>query len=355
MTESPKNMPELSALVANGFDEWESLGDVYTREWEDLILFNYKPEAQWMNRWNWFERVSRGLILDKRTGEVIARPFDKFFNWGEGDRTSNGTLVEVTGKVDGSLGILYRWNNQYRIATRGSFDGEQAIWATDFLNRNYDLTGLDPDLTLLFEIIYPENRIVVDYKGKEDLILLGARRRSNGDDFFYNPQIVDLSVRFDFSRCARYHGGDVGVYLGWAKKLNIETEGFVLRFSDGKRFKVKGDRYVEAHRFLSNSSFKNTLTLHKAGTFFNVTGNFPIDLLKQELLWMDEINAKIKEINMQVGYVFSIAPKENRKVFADFVNRQYAHLAPYLFRKLDGKDYRDLIYKLAFKDRPLDK
>ena len=54
----------------------------------ELAIFNYTKAAQFAERWNFFERVSRGLILNAVTGEVVARSFDKFFNWGEGGRTT---------------------------------------------------------------------------------------------------------------------------------------------------------------------------------------------------------------------------------------------------------------------------
>ncbi|HRF99146.1 MAG TPA: hypothetical protein PLZ51_28235, partial [Aggregatilineales bacterium] len=74
-------------------------------------------------------------------------------------------------KMDGSLGILYRWQGAYYIATRGNFDSDQAIWATIFLRTHYDLHNLADEYTLLFEIIYPDNRIVVNYGQRQDLVL----------------------------------------------------------------------------------------------------------------------------------------------------------------------------------------
>src|SRR5690606_552618 len=123
----------------------------------DLLVFSYNVMAQYGENWNFFERVSRGLIINWKTYEIVARPFDKFFNWGEGERTSTAPLVSLTEKLDGSLGILYRLNGQYKIATRGSLESEQATWATAFINSHYSLENLPHEITLLFEIIYPEN------------------------------------------------------------------------------------------------------------------------------------------------------------------------------------------------------
>ena len=75
-------------LVRTGFTDWAAQGAVRVARDGDLLMFAYTSPAQYAGRWNAFERLSRGLILHATTGEVEARPFDKFFNWGQGCRTS---------------------------------------------------------------------------------------------------------------------------------------------------------------------------------------------------------------------------------------------------------------------------
>ena len=76
-----KSIEELQQLVVQGFTDWEQYGHVNTNVSGNLILFNYNLFAQIEGEWKWFERVARGLILNRTTGEVVARPYDKFFNW----------------------------------------------------------------------------------------------------------------------------------------------------------------------------------------------------------------------------------------------------------------------------------
>jgi len=149
--------------VLSGFTDWGSLGGIYVRERHGLLLFNYSNAALFSGEWNPYERVCRGLMIDSQTGQIAALAFPKFFNWMQGGRCTKAHVVEATEKQDGSLAILYR-DDGLKICTRGSFDGEQALWATDFLNTMYPDLGetLPEDITLLFEIIYPENRIVID-------------------------------------------------------------------------------------------------------------------------------------------------------------------------------------------------
>ena len=147
-------MKDIQQFVRDGKTDFEKYGHVKVVEKDDLILLNYTNKAVFKNEWNYLERVSRGLILDRGTGEIVARPFDRFFNWGERDRTSDGHIVTVTEKVDGSLGILFHHKGKYRIATRGSFDSEQAYWATEYFN-SHPFPHVPDNLTILFEIIYP--------------------------------------------------------------------------------------------------------------------------------------------------------------------------------------------------------
>jgi RNA ligase len=162
----------------------------------DTQIFNYTEKAQYEKHWNYVTKQCRGLI--HRRGEVLARPFDKFFNLGEHDYDTSDVfapdrLVEMTDKMDGSLGILYPWpgdgfkmRHQWAIATRGSFESEQAIHATDVLRNKYPDFKPAPGFTYLFEIVYPENRIVLDYGDQDDLILLGMRNIDRG--FIVGPQ-----------------------------------------------------------------------------------------------------------------------------------------------------------------------
>lgn len=103
-----ENIQQVVSLAVSGFSEWKKYGDVSVRDNADLLIFNYTEKAQFEGRWNFFERVSRGLIVNRNTGEIVARPFDKFHNWLEGNRKSEGRILSITEKLDGSLGILYR-------------------------------------------------------------------------------------------------------------------------------------------------------------------------------------------------------------------------------------------------------
>jgi RNA ligase len=251
MVDEIRSIADIQELAVAGFTEWERFGYVTVRKQRNLLIFNYNTMAQYDGRWNFFERVSRGLIINARSGEIIARPFDKFCNWFEGGRRARGHIVTVMEKLDGSIGILYRTSTGYRIATRGHFDSPQAEWATDFLNNYLDLAGLPQELTLLFEIIYPENRVVIDYGNREDLVLLAARNRFTGDYLPFFPDLYELAQRYGFTLPKVYSFNDISQILEKTGQLDANEEGYVVEFSDGSRFKFKGDRYLELQKLIT--------------------------------------------------------------------------------------------------------
>jgi len=343
------SIQELQTLILKGESDWLKYGDVRVSQRGDLLQFTYTKAAQYNARWNWFERVSRGLIMNAKTGEVVARPFDKFFNWSEGGRKSRAHIVDITEKLDGSLGILYRENGAYRIATRGNFESEQALWATEFLNQNYDLSDLDPDLTLLFEIIYPENRIVVDYGDREDLVLVGVRNRHTGDEWPFYPDMYELAERFGFTLPQVYHFNSITDILAATDDLDANSEGWVIRFADGQRFKIKGDRYIELHRLVTQATFNQVLKATASGQLEMMIADVPDEFLSEIKIWQAEIAAKVKEVKARVELAFSQAPKgDDRKTFALWVREHHPGDAHYLFATLDGRDITDLIYKSEF-------
>ncbi|HEV7758701.1 MAG TPA: hypothetical protein VGO78_06915 [Acidimicrobiales bacterium] len=157
---------------------------------EPLVIANYTSRAAIDGVWDPVTLSCRGLIWNPQTGAIAARPFAKFFDLHEtSDRVPDSPPLAHE-KLDGSLGILYRTSAAsaasaagagWAVATRGSFDSEQAEWATAHLRRRYPGLDVPEGVTPLVEIVYPANRIVVDH-GHEDLVLLGAIDHTTGAD-----------------------------------------------------------------------------------------------------------------------------------------------------------------------------
>lgn len=97
-----------------------------------LFIYNYTAKAQYENIWTPETLQARGLIFNSY-GNLIACPFPKFFNLGEHKNTLPLEPFEIYEKLDGSLGILYFFEDMPYIATRGSFDSVQASKANEML------------------------------------------------------------------------------------------------------------------------------------------------------------------------------------------------------------------------------
>lgn len=240
-----KHVEDRDRLVAEKLLRCDNLGD--------LRVYSY---VNWCKEWNDITLNSRGIILNRKTGEIVAQPFCKFFNMNQTQETQEHNLPWKDGfrlfrKEDGWLGILYRHNNQHKIATRGSFKSIGAIWATEFLKK-HNLTSLPDEVTLLFELICPATHIVVDYGDREDLVLLAAYNRHTGVEYHWKR--VELwSKQFGFTLAESYDQTCFGYCRGQIKTVpGDELEGFIIRFTNGLRVKIKSEDYFRRSRLLAN-------------------------------------------------------------------------------------------------------
>ena len=230
-----------------------------------LWLLNYTEHAQYDRVWNPVTLQSRGLIYDA-VGNVVARPFDKFFNYGEPDAPTLplDTPVEVTDKMDGSLGILWNYKKYQGIATRGSFVSDQAIHATKVWNEKYGFS-VSPDWTYLFEIVYPGNRIVLDYGDTDDLVLLGVMDIAEGS-------VIPANKVYTWRgpRVATFPYKTLREALEAPQRAN--AEGYVVHVPEtGDRVKIKQEDYVQLHRIVTG------LTKRSVWQYLRTGGN-PRDL-----------------------------------------------------------------------------
>ncbi len=213
----------------------------------DLRIYTYTDNCVHEGQWNDVTLNSRGIILNRKTGEIVAQPFSKFFNVNEREDTRMETLpwdsgYQVFEKMDGWLGTLYRYNGEHRIATRGSFDGMGVgTWATNMLSK-HNLSNLPDEVTLMFELICPQTKIIVDYGGEEKLVLTAAFNRHTNEEYDWT-QVEAWASEFGFE-LPRAFGNDIEECQRFLNKHDgTELEGFVIRFSSGLRVKIKGEDY----------------------------------------------------------------------------------------------------------------
>lgn len=310
----------------------------------ELYIYNYTPICQYRRGWDDITRMCRGLILDE-DGNVIARPFKKFHNIEEHQAEDMPDIpketFEVYEKLDGSLGISYLVDDKPFLATRGSFDSEQAQYGSNMLQKNTKLVQAIlgyPDYTFLLEIIYPQNRIVVDYGNAEKLVLLAVINRDSGEelDIRQFSDIVEIAKSYNFKN------------LGSIKNMKEDNrEGYVVRFKSGLRVKLKFEEYVRLHRLLTQVSNKSIWELLKNDQPIEpLLDNIPDEYYQWLMKTMEELQTsylsivdkameKIKEVPQSV-------PRREQAIWIK--EQENPHL---LFSLLDGRPINEMVWKMV--------
>jgi len=317
----------------------EKLVSVTKHPIADLWIYNYSPRVQYEKLWNEITLQTRGLILDKEMN-VVAKPFGKFFNYEEHQESEIPKLgFDVFDKLDGSLGILYWLNDKPFIATRGSFFSEQAVHATQILNEKYShvFSNLEKDKTYLFEIIYPQNRIVVDYGDMDDLILLTSICHKTGNES--QPDI-------GFPLVKKYSG--VNDFTKLREQEAENSEGFVVRFHNGFRLKMKYAEYVRLHRIITGVSNVAVWEYMKDGKSFDellqkVPDEFYTWLTKTKTVIQD----KFDDLYNQSMDAYKECYSENRKDFAIAVMENYRELSSVIFCIYNKKDCSKPLWQMC--------
>lgn len=317
-----------------------------------LVVLNYTDIVAYQGLWDEVTLNSRGLIYDEATYDVVARAFKKFFNYGQAGAPEvdlDAPIYHVADKLDGSLGIVFLnpYTDELEIATRGSFESEQANRATWMLdgmlgrqeNYRYDI---EQGFTPLVEIIYPENRIVVDYGTAEALIDLGIVENATGDYTAPLGWRVKTTLRGVLDRPNRPNAE------GWVVWLDAQTA-----------VKIKQQDYIELHRIVTGLNRKSVWRALSEGhdKYLALLAQLPDELYAWAEGVGNELNRayamEMREIDgcyVSVVEQYEDAGGEfeemDRGLFARLVKQ---HVAPnyqgFMFSLLDGRDIQAKIWK----------
>ncbi len=313
----------------------------------DLTIWNYSPKVQYERLWDEITIQCRGLVTNSE-GKIIARPFKKFFNYEEHkpEDIPNEDYV-VYEKLDGSLGILFNYKNEWILATRGSFKSPQSIKGKEILDR-HDISAWRKDNTYLFEIIYPENRIVVDYGNEEKLVVIGGVHTETGEE------IPDSSLFWTqdsgFEVVTTYKTWGEGYDL-LKEEISKDKEGYVIRFKNGFRMKIKGEEYKRLHRILTNISNRDIWEYLKDGKPLDEI----LDKVPDEFYnWVKEtkntLETDYSKIENEYIWIYKILSRDEkingRKIFAEYALK-YKHPS-ILFSMYDNRDYKNIIWKILY-------
>jgi RNA ligase len=332
-----------------------------------LEIYNYSQSTQYEYHWDETTLACRGLIVDTEADKVIIFPFPKFFNYEEIPTNvpwSTSDYVHIQDKMDGSLGIFFHYRGQWHLATRGSFTSDQAIKGLSIIKEKFFLDSFQREYAYLVEIIYPENRIVIDY-GEEKITFLGVVKNFHygfdGQEADYElPWVTAHSIlkncgikSQDIVKTKQVFELGPELYRTLKSFNTTNEEGYVLRFFPSNfRCKIKFEDYITLHRILTNvSSYDIWENLMKFGMLPEaMLKDVPDEFYK----WVKEMEDAIVENYTEVEMSHRIAAEqfsqiENQKEYALKVleySKSVKINTGILFAMRSGKDYTEYIWKM---------
>ena len=226
------------------------------KEEGDLVMLKYNQLAS-----DFSEPIvqeCRGIILYKKTWDVVCWPFSKFFNYGEPYAAElDESKIYVYQKVDGSLIKVWFFEGVWRLSSNGVIDASEAVvndninLASLFLKtlREYGLTWesftstLDKEYTYMYELATPDNKVVVPYEDY-NLFYLGQRHNRTGQEVYYpDDRISNVGV---------YTFQTINDVINSANELPDSEEGYVVRDRNWNRVKIKNPVYFMLHKIANN-------------------------------------------------------------------------------------------------------
>jgi len=309
----------------------------------NLSIWNYTNKTQYENYWTDITLSARGLVLNNTTGEVVSKGFDKFFNFSENktelpDDINNVTIYE---KLDGSYIGLFYYDDRWIINSRGSFNSDQSKMAEDIIEKK-DLSFLDKNLTYCFELIHPDNRICVDYGDKKDLIYLSSFD-VNGKE--YNNHKLMLNNGFSVVERSKITNF---VYEQWKNKNIKNKEGYVVKFSNNSRCKIKFDEYIKLHSLYTKTSTRDIWKcLREGDDITSILDDCPDEIYD----WIKKVSEKLEKefrillMKILVKYnktVLDLGVCDDKSFAIAIKDSKYKH---YMFCLRKGKDIKDMIWR----------
>lgn len=264
----------------------------------ELKIYNYSRSFPWKNEWDHETLMARGLMIHHGSGEIIARPWKKFFNYKQDGAVelSMDTPVQVTDKKDGSLIIGYRdASGELTAATKGSYTSEMSQVAQELFD-HYDTDSFPEGYTPLFEVIYPGNRVVVDYNGMRDVVLLGAVDIQTGKPIGPDDPLL---AGWDGPRTEIFTSPTFSDALQLPPRPGME--GIVVRDTEnGGMVKIKQQDYVDLHKTATELTPLKVWKYVKEGSLGENIGDIPDEFYKPIRQYIDKMEDHKQEIAREV-------------------------------------------------------
>ena len=323
----------------------------------NMVGFKYTTNTVYSEDWDNVSLHARGIVFDKDSGKVLARPFDKFFNLGEMIDTETGELKPIAGyvknhlgfdnlsgdykhqkfrvmdKLDGSLGIMFWTGHKWLVKTAGSFESDQAIWANNWSVENIDTSKLDKSKTYLFEIIYDEDKHPIEYDFV-GMVLLGIIDTQTGIEEPLS-EILRVAKELNIKHAEVLEFNDFDEVVKYAKNLPKTKEGVVITFENGFKLKVKGDEFLQLQKIFHYLNEKVIYDNLKWGTIFGYTeleyaytDGFIMDIPEE----LEDLKEYANKLRKDFAFYLDLTEEYGRLIralFADNRRAAYEHIADF--------------------------
>lgn len=234
-------------------------------------LYKYSKAVFWDALWDEspYLAKARGLVLDL-AGNILVHPFDKVFNYqenGTGLDINDDRMVQAVEKMNGFLGCISKhpWRNDLLVTTTGSFDSPFVEYIRSFITP--ELRGRllkffsRQDVTLMFEVLHPEDPHIIEYEDEDyGLWLIGARGRAENAQPVSESELDGFSAELLVKRPHWYLTtfGEI--------KATVETselEGFMVRDAHTHETLLKFKTpYYLVTKFLGRMGDKKVRTMY---------------------------------------------------------------------------------------------
>lgn len=315
------------------------------------ILFKYNQLSSDFS--NPIVKECRGLILRESDFSPACIPFYKFMNAEEPNSDLNKidwSTASVQEKIDGSLMKVW-FDSGWHISTNGTIDAFKAELPSMFhdsygalfldavrngIGDEHEFFGLlDPKFTYMFELIGPENRVVIPYE-KNEICFLGARDMETLEEHKPEETCFD-ELRKHFRIPKRFELKTFDDVKAAADAMSWDTEGFVVCDAQFNRIKIKSPEYVKSHVARNNSVITHEHLLEvilsgERAEFLTYAEDFKDELDKVERAYCLTV-AEIKTACSSVA----ARQFESRKDLAMYVKTKPAWIQGFMFAydKLD--------------------
>lgn len=238
---------------------------------DNLMSLNFTEKAFRKGKWNKNTITARGLFVDKTSGDIKIRSYNKFFNINENAETSVRELKKKVkyplmayDKYNGFLGIASFVNGKFTLASKSTTKGPFVEYFQEIFNNLTDsekeqLKQLSEtyNCSFTFEVMHIDDRHIIDFN-ENRLIILDAIPNSydiNGvtvDAEFSEKVLNQLQIESDFFSRKELvkEFNDIADLMRYIHehKHDRTSEGLVIEDQNGYMFKVKYEYYTELKR-----------------------------------------------------------------------------------------------------------